>query len=163
MNVESARGHAVVVQPEEGASYWQPLPANGYSEIKLSPENIGCDALSVGFQTIAAGGRIRAHSHSDQIEIQICFQGSGTVVASGEEYPLCPGTTCFLGPGARHEIINDSKNDLVMLWVISPPGLEEFFADVGRVRHPGEAAPKEFSRPASVRSIEHERGFRDIE
>ena len=162
MNVEATRGRAVVVQPDEGPSYWQPVPANGFSDIKLSQENIGCDVLSAGFQTVAEGGRIRAHSHADELELQICFQGRGRVIVAGEEHPLCPGTICFLGPGVSHEIINDSRNDLVMLWVITPSGLDRFFAEIGRLRQPGEASPKPFARPADIRAIEHERGFRDI-
>ncbi|MFP6754887.1 MAG: cupin domain-containing protein, partial [Alphaproteobacteria bacterium] len=85
------------------------------------------------------------------------------VVVAGEEHPLCPGTTCFLGPGVSHEIINDSSNELVMLWVITPSGLDKFFAEIGRPRQPGEATPKPFSRPADIRAIEKGRGFRDIE
>ena len=29
----------------------------------------------MGYQTIAPGGRVREHSHGDQIELQICFRG----------------------------------------------------------------------------------------
>ena len=36
-----------------------------------------------------------------------------------------PGTACFLGYDVKHELINESaQDDLVMLWVITPPGLE---------------------------------------
>ena len=163
MDIESARGRAVVVQPEEGLSYWQPVPANGFSAIKLTQENTGCDVLSSGFQTIAAGGRVRAHSHADQIELQICFRGKGTVVVADQEHPLCAGTTCFLGPGVRHEIINESGTELVMLWVIAPPGLDNFFAEIGRLRQPGEMTPEPFPRSSDIRSIEQESGFRDVE
>ena len=33
--VESARRRAVVVQPDEGPSYWQPVPANGHADPTL--------------------------------------------------------------------------------------------------------------------------------
>src|SRR5207244_2761079 len=53
------RGHAVVVQPEEGASFWQPVPANGHADPKLTLANTRYDGLSMGYQTIAPGGRVR--------------------------------------------------------------------------------------------------------
>ncbi len=162
MNIQAARNQAVVVQPGEGPSYWQPVPANGYSEVMLSPQNTNCDVLATGFQTIAPGGHIRAHSHSDQIELQVCFKGGGRVCVSGEEHSLVPGTTCFLGPDVSHEIVNDFDQDLVMLWVITPPGLEKFFAQIGRRRVAGQAAPEPFPRPTDTRAIEDASGFRDI-
>ena len=33
---ERERGAAFVVQPDEGQSYWQPVPANGYAEVLVS-------------------------------------------------------------------------------------------------------------------------------
>ena len=36
---EEFRGHAVVMQPGDGPSFWQPKPANGYAEPKLTPQN----------------------------------------------------------------------------------------------------------------------------
>ena len=33
----NARGHGVVMQPDDGPSFWQPVPANGHAEPKLFP------------------------------------------------------------------------------------------------------------------------------
>ena len=160
--MESARGRAVVVQPDEGRSWWQPLPANGHADPKLVPSDTGFETLSMGFQTIAPGSRIRPHSHGDQVELQICFRGHGYAVADGARHALVPGTACFLGPDVRHEIVNESADeDLVMMWLISPAGLEDFFRAVGRERAPGEAAPAPFERPSDVVSIERELGMND--
>ena len=45
---------------------------------------------------------------------------------------------CYDG---KHEIIDEGADDLVMLWFITPPGLEDFFRAVGRPPRPGEPAP----------------------
>jgi quercetin dioxygenase-like cupin family protein len=161
MNREAARGHAVVVQPDEGLSYWQPVPANGHADPKLVPAHTRYEGLSMGYQTIAAGGRVREHSHGAQIELQICFRGRGRVLVDGVSHPLQPGTACFLGPDVKHEIVNDGPEDLVMLWVVSPPGLEDFFAAIGRSRRPGEPAPPPFARPADVVAVERALGMND--
>ncbi len=161
MSVEAdlARGKALVLQPDDGMSYWQPVPANGFAHPKAIPAATGCNALSMGFQTVAPGGRIRAHAHDRQVELQICFRGRGTVVVDGARHSCVPGTVCFLGADVRHEIINDSSDDLVMLWVIAPPGLEDFFAAIGRERQPGTAPPEPFPRPDDVAGIERDTGF----
>ena len=161
ISAESARGRAVVRQPDEGPSYWQPVPANGHADPKLVPADTGFEPLSMGYQTIAPGSRVRAHSHGDQIELQICFRGRGRVVVDDESHPLVPGTACFLGNDVKHEIINEGPDDLVMLWVITPSGLEDFFATIGRPRREGEPAPAPFARPTDVVAIERAMGMND--
>jgi quercetin dioxygenase-like cupin family protein len=159
--VETVRGRGVVVQPDQGASYWQPVPANGHADPKLTPATTGFEALAMGYQTIAPGCRVREHSHSDQIELQICFRGRGRVVVDGVSHPLTPGTACFLGYDVKHEILNDSTEDLVMMWVITPPGLEDFFRAIGRPRQAGDPAPAPFARPTDVVEVERAMGMND--
>lgn len=156
---ESIRGRAVVVQPGEGPSYWQPVPANGHADPALFPGSTGFDGLSMGFQTIEPGGRIREHSHGEQVELQICFRGQGRVMVDGAEHRLLPGTACFLGYDVKHEIINETDEELVMLWMVSPAGLENFFRAIGRPRTPGELAPAPFARPENGVEIESASGM----
>src|SRR5262245_37183472 len=156
-----ARRHALVMQPGSSPSYWQPVPANGHADPTLFPANTGFEGLSMGFQTVAPRSRVREHSHGDQIELQICFRGQGRVMVDGVAHPLVPGTACFLGYDVKHEIINESDDELVMLWVISPPGLEDFFAAIGRARQAGEPAPEPFARPTDVIAIERSLGMND--
>lgn len=158
---DAVRGHAVVIQPGVGPSYWQPVPANGHADPALHPAVTRFEGLSMGYQTIAPGGRIREHSHGDQVELQICFRGRGRVVVDGVSHALAPGTACFLGHDVRHEILNEGDEELVMLWIVSPPGLEHFFEAIGRPRRPGDPAPAPFERPADVVAIERSLGLND--
>ncbi len=158
---EPHRGHAVVVQPGEGPSYWQPVPANGHADPALYPEKTRYAGLSMGYQSIAPGGRVREHSHGDQVELQICFRGKGRVVVDGQNHLLVPGTACFLGMDVKHELINEGTDDLVMMWIVAPHGLENFFKAIGRPRQPGDPTPEPFARPADVVAIERELGMND--
>jgi hypothetical protein len=54
---QTQRGPGIVLQPEEGQSYWQPIWANGYSIVKLSPKHAGPDNLAMGIQVIAVARR----------------------------------------------------------------------------------------------------------
>jgi quercetin dioxygenase-like cupin family protein len=149
------------MQPDDGPSYWQPTPANGYADPKLYPGNTSFEGLAMGFQTIAPGSRVREHSHGDQVELQICFRGRGRVTVDGVSHDLVPGTACFLGYDVKHEILNEGPEDLVMMWVITPPGLEHFFEAIGRPRIRGEASPAPFARPTDVVAIERALGMND--
>jgi len=160
-SAESIKGRATVIQPSEGASFWQPVPANGHADPKLTPASTGYDGLAMGYQTIAPGSRVREHSHGDQVELQICFRGRGRVVVDGVSHALVPGTACFLGRDVKHEIINEANEELVMLWLVSPPGLENFFRAIGRPRTAGEPAPAPFARPENVIEIERALGMND--
>ena len=58
--------------------------------------------------------------------------------------------------------MNESDDeDLVMIWLISPAGLEDFFPAIGRERTPGEPAPAPFERPADVVAVERAVGMND--
>jgi hypothetical protein len=80
-------------------------------------------------------------------------------MVDGKSHDLVPGTACFLGYDVKHEIINQGAEELVMLWVVSPPGLERFFEAIGRPREAGAPAPEPFERPADVVAIERRMGL----
>ena len=157
-----ARGHGVVMQPDDGPTFWQPVPANGHAEPKLYPGNTNFDHVSLGYQTIAPKSHVREHSHSEQIEMLICFRGQGRFLLVGVSHDVVAGTSCFAGYDVKHEIINESEDeDLVMMWVITPAGLEDFFETIGRTRARGDAAPEPFARPETVVAIERGMGMND--
>ena len=152
---ERAKGSAIVVQPDEGDSYWQPEPANGYAEVRVSHRNAPVEnRFSSGIQVIAPGCYIREHQHDANEELLFFFEGRGKVVVNGEEHPVVPGTTVYAGPWNTHKIVNEGDEDMKMLWVLMPGGLEDFFEGIGRPRQPGEKPPEPFARPENVAEIE---------
>src|SRR5437899_11201698 len=104
---DSARGRATVIQPSEGDSFWQPVPANGHADPMLTPANTRYDGLSMGYQTIAPKSRVREHSHRDQIELQICFRGRDRVGVDGVRHTRLPGTACFCVSDDKPQVINE--------------------------------------------------------
>jgi hypothetical protein len=107
-----------VLQPEEGQSYWQPIWANGYSIVKLSPKHAGPDNLAMGIQIIAPGGYVREHSHTPNQEILFCFAGKGTIIvlyvtlSSGQPPPFIRGANTPYNGTARvraNAMFQDSK------------------------------------------------------
>jgi quercetin dioxygenase-like cupin family protein len=155
----SHKGNSIVLQPEEGDSYWQPAPASGYATIKVSPENCCSNFVSMGIQAIAEGGYVREHWHAKHEEILFCFEGEAEVLVDGIPHRFVPGTTVFVGRWVRHKITNTGLGYLKMTWTYLPPGLHEFMQSVGEPRKPGEPEPAQFARPADTVEIERKAGF----
>lgn len=161
---DSEPGAAFVRQPDEGESFWQPVPANGYAEVRVSKrDSPKIQDFSSGIQVIAPGCHIREHQHGAEQELLFFFEGRGKVLVNGVEHPVRPGTTAYLGPWNKHKIVNDSQADLKMLWVLVPGGLEDFFQAIGRPRTPGEPAPAPFPRPENVEEIERDTVFAGLD
>ncbi len=161
---DSEPGAAFVRQPDEGESFWQPVPANGYAEVRVSKrDSPKIQGFSSGIQVIAPGCHIREHQHGAEQELLFFFEGRGKVLVNGVEHPVRPGTTAYLGPFNKHKIVNDSQADLKMLWVLVPGGLEDFFQAIGRPRTPGEPAPAPFPRPENVEEIERDTVFAGLD
>ena len=161
-SMETARGRAIVVQPEEGRSWWQPMPANGHADPKLVPSDTGFGTLSMGLPDDSTRRARAAPFARHAGRASDLLPGTGKSRRGRREPPESfRGTACFLGPDVKHEIVNEDDGDLVMLWVISPAGLEDFFASVGRERTRGEPVPSPFERPADVVAIERNLGMND--
>lgn len=150
-----ARGAVEVSPPDAGESFWQPVPANGWAEAKISwrggPRASG---FSSGVQVIAPGGYVREHRHGREHELLFFYSGRGRVETGGESHPVAEGAMMFIGPGNPHRIVNEGADDLKMMWVLMPGGLEDFFAAIGRRRTPGEPPPAPFPRPENAEEIE---------
>jgi quercetin dioxygenase-like cupin family protein len=152
-----------VLQPEEGVSFWRPLPTNGYVTVKASPSYGGPGEIAMGIQVIPPGGFVQEHSHDRQVEILFCYEGEGHIEVDGARHPFRPGTTIVAHPWLRHKIVNSGTRDLKMTWTMAPSGLETFFRKIGRPRRPGEAAPEPFHPPQAADDIQRETGFGDLQ
>jgi quercetin dioxygenase-like cupin family protein len=146
---------AVVVQPDQGEIYWQPVPANGFIELKISQRNgLTHNHFDCGVQSVAPGCFVREHAHNAHEELIFVYQGNGKAIVDGIEHVMQPGTTLYLDPLRPHEFINTGDRELRFFWVLLPGGLSEFFAAIGRRRQNGDTAPEPFPRPQNIAEIE---------
>ena len=68
------------VQPGEGESYWQPLPANGFVELALTQaDNTNGPGFDVGIQEVAPDCSVREHVHDHHEEVNIVLEVDVTV------------------------------------------------------------------------------------
>jgi mannose-6-phosphate isomerase-like protein (cupin superfamily) len=157
---DAERGHLLVVPPDSGEHYWQPVPANGHITVKLAPDLVHMDEkFGLGTQTIPPGSFVREHLHDRNEEVLFFLSGRGRAVLDGEDHPVTPGTMIYVGKNRLHMFVNDGDTDLSWMWLIVPNGLETFFRAIGRKGTMGEPAPAPFPRPADVLEIERRTVF----
>jgi quercetin dioxygenase-like cupin family protein len=148
-------GSAHVVPLDQAASFWQPVPANGFVRNIINQALVGGEAnFSLGTQTVAAQCFIREHTHSHNEEIIHLLEGRGIARINGVDHPLERGTTVYVGRNVRHHFLNTSDAPMTFLWVMLPGGLDRFFSEIGRERIVGQPAPEPFARPANIAEIE---------
>ncbi|MCA3255089.1 MAG: cupin domain-containing protein [Alphaproteobacteria bacterium] len=143
-----------VVGPDEGKSWWQPLPSRGHVTVALDPTNTPYDGFSAGVQVLPPGCSVREHGHRQNHELLFIAEGTGRCTIEDDVYDLVPGTTVLFGRHARHFVENTGETDMRIYWVFLPPGLEEWFAAIGRPRTPGEPMPEAFARPDDVGDVQ---------
>ena len=156
---DHAKGTAMVLGPEEGESFWQPLPSTGYVINKFNPYNSPYDTFSTGLQVLEPGAHVRRHAHERSHELLFCYRGTGEADIEGQLYDVLPETMILIGRGLQHKVTNTGTEQMRLLWLIAPPGLEDWFRAIGRPRHVGEPLPTPFDRPAHVETIQAQQRF----
>lgn len=149
------KGRYAVIGPDEGASFWQPQPSTGWSEVKLSPFTWGANQYSAGVQVLEPGAHVREHAHQRQEEMLFVFEGTGEALIDDTPYPLSPGTLVVVDRFVQHKLTNTGDTPMRIFWVILPPGLENWFAAIGQAREAGDAGPAPvFDRPGDVADVQ---------
>src|ERR1700753_3216485 len=122
--INYAKGPVLVLGPDQGDSFWQPLPSRGYIVNKLTPYNTPYDSFSLGIQVLEPGAHIRRHAHERQHEVLFCYQGTGIAEVGAQRHAVAPETTILIGGGVQHKVTNTGSGQMRLLWFISPAGLE---------------------------------------
>ena len=156
---DHTKGNAIVLAPEDGESLWQPVPSIGYVINKINPYNSPYDTFSAGLQVLEPGGHIRRHAHDRSHELLFCYRGVGWAEIESRRYDVCAETIILIGRGLQHKVMNTGTEQMRLLWLIAPPGLEDWFRAIGRPRRIGEAVPTPFERPANVEMIQAQQRF----
>ena len=150
---------SAVIGPDDAPSWWQPLPSRGFVSVALSPENTPYDGFSSGLQLLPPGCSVREHGHQRNHELLFIHAGTGTCTIEGITHDLVPGSIILFGRYARHHLVNTGDTDMRIFWVFMPPGLEDWFAAIGRQRVVGEPMPAAFERPDDVAAVQEKLRF----
>ncbi|HLW48308.1 MAG TPA: cupin domain-containing protein [bacterium] len=121
----------LVLGPRDGeALRLRPPSRSGNVTIKVDRRRAGSPFLAAGRQRLGPGASIPVHLHEHQDEIIFVHAGRGAAVFDGHRLPLRTGSTIFVRRRVWHGVENTGRSDLHLLWIISPPGLEDMFRDI---------------------------------
>lgn len=113
----------------------------------------GSGNLALGTQQVTSGAGIPVHRHLHMDEAFYVLEGAGVVTLNDVRHPFEKGATIFIPEKAWHGFENPD-HELVLLWVMAPPGLDGFFRET--CTPPG-VPPKQFTRE-QIREIARKYG-----
>jgi quercetin dioxygenase-like cupin family protein len=102
----------------------------------------GSDNLALGTQQVPVGAGIPIHRHLRMDEAFYVVEGSGICTLNDARHPFEKGGTIFIPRNAWHGFANPD-HELLLLWIMAPPGLDGFFRDT--CSPPG-VPPKQLTR-----------------
>jgi quercetin dioxygenase-like cupin family protein len=88
----------------------------------------GSDNLALGTQHLPIGSGIPVHRHFHMDEAFYVLDGRGTVTLNDVPYPCERGGTIFIPRNTWHGFSSPDQ-ELVLLWIMTPPGLDGFFRE----------------------------------
>jgi quercetin dioxygenase-like cupin family protein len=95
--------------------------------IKTDPAS-GSGNLAMGTQQLPKGSGIPVHRHPHLEEAFYVLEGSGTVTLNDVRHSCERGGTIFIPKNTWHGFSSPDQ-ELVLLWIMVPPGLDGFFRE----------------------------------
>lgn len=88
----------------------------------------GSNNLAVGTQQVMAGTGIPIHRHFKMDEAFYVLEGSGTFILNDVPHPFEEDAVIYIPKNSWHGFFNPD-HELLLLWVVTPAGLDGFFRD----------------------------------
>jgi quercetin dioxygenase-like cupin family protein len=116
-----------VLLANQGPAYW--VVGDLYT-ILTSGEDTG-GAFALIHAVVPPGGGPPPHVHRREDEAFYVLEGELTFQADRRSFPAVAGSWITLPKGSLHTFRNGGSTSARMLIVVTPSGLEKFFAEVG--------------------------------
>jgi quercetin dioxygenase-like cupin family protein len=100
------------------------------------------DNLALGTQQVPIGAGIPIHRHFRMNEAFYVLEGSGIFTLNDVRHSFEKGGTIFIPKNVWHGFANPD-HELLLLWIMAPPGLDGFFRDTC---NPPDLPPKQLTR-----------------
>lgn len=88
-------------------------------------------AMSMLVSEVAPGAAIPVHHHTQEDEIIFIHSGQGVLTFGDSTIPCGPGAMLYAPRGVWHGIENTGSDTIAWCAIYSPPGLEQYFREVG--------------------------------
>jgi len=95
--------------------------------IKISAQS-GSRNLALGTQQVLRGTGVPVHRHFEMDEAFYVLGGGGIFTLNDVPHLFEQGATIFIPRNSWHGFANP-EHELLLLWMVTPPGLEAFFRE----------------------------------
>ena len=85
--------------------------------------------MALGTQQVPIRTGIQVHQHQEADEVLFILEGTGFGMLGDARMPVEKGSAIYIPKGVWHGVENPDS-ELLLLWVVAPPGTEEFFREV---------------------------------
>jgi mannose-6-phosphate isomerase-like protein (cupin superfamily) len=140
-----------VLGPAEGEHL---IRSAGSYIIKVDPSR-GSNNMALGTQQVPIRTGILVQQHQEADEVLFVLEGTGFGILGDTRMSVEKGSAIYIPKGVWHGVENPDS-ELLLLWVVAPPGLETFFREVSST--PG-APPIQLTRE-QLNEIAHKHGIR---
>lgn len=74
------------------------------------------DSVRLSHALFKPGQKASVHSHEDLYEVFYVLSGNGLFLINGNKYRVSVGNSIRIDPYEDHQVINDSQDDLMLLY-----------------------------------------------
>jgi quercetin dioxygenase-like cupin family protein len=124
-----ARGAGLVLQEGEGERRVRRNVGKGPFILKVDRQNGGSPDLVMGYEDLAPGAEIQAHTHLVADEILFIHRGTGVAKLGQRESPVRAGATIYIPHNVQISVRNTGSEPLGVAFIFSKPGFEELMRD----------------------------------
>ncbi|KLU03069.1 hypothetical protein RISK_004835 [Rhodopirellula islandica] len=104
------------------------FPAGRRSCILGGPRGLPVEQFAVGHSTLFPQGAIPEHAHSNE-EVYVVLAGRGEMRVGNDVRQVAATTAIYIPSNVPHSLINDSDEDLVVMWMYAPGGVVGHWED----------------------------------
>ncbi len=116
--LDQSEGERRVRRPRPGSGAAMAAPA---MIIKVDGRNGGSPDFFVGYEEVAPGSAIPAHSHPDYDEVLFVHQGKGLAMLGSQQRIVTAGATIYIPPKTRISLKNTGSQTLKVFFVFPRP------------------------------------------
>src|SRR4030043_2205033 len=104
------------------------FPAGRTTRVLTGQNLLPTENFTAGYVVIQPKGRIPLHTHSNE-EMYIILKGAGRMRVGDEEKIVEAVSAIYIEPNAEHLLQNTGGDEMIMIFVYSPPGMEDHWSE----------------------------------
>jgi mannose-6-phosphate isomerase-like protein (cupin superfamily) len=104
------------------------FPSGRTTRVLTGPDLLPTKNFTAGYVVIQPKGKVPLHAHSNE-EIYIFVKGTGKIRVASREETIEAVSAIYIEQNAEHLVQNTGKDEMIMIFVYSPPGMVDHWSE----------------------------------